>query len=82
MPRVDIPVQTIGPYGAEIDSITWTTGDAANDHSFQNTGKELLLMRNRAGGAKQATVVSVASGRTLGRTGDRSLDPAAGATIP
>lgn len=75
MPRVIIPVQELTE-NAQVDaSITFTAGDASNNHYFLNTGREVLIMQSSAGG-KTATITSVAD--EDGRTGDLTLAPAAG----
>jgi hypothetical protein len=71
MARTDIPVQQMANHGAGDDSITFTAGDAANDHSFTNTGREILLMKCTDGTQKTATVISVADEH--GRTGDLTI---------
>ncbi len=75
MPRTIIPVQELAE-NAQVDaSITFTAGDASNNHYFLNTGREMLIMQSSAGG-KTATITSVAD--EDGRTGDLTLAPAAG----
>jgi hypothetical protein len=72
MPRVQIPIQEMGPNGGGDDSIAWTSGDAANDHYFDNSsGKVRLLMRCTDAAPKTATVASVAD--EYGRTGDKTI---------
>ena len=73
MGRTNIPVQVLPSNGGADQNITWTAGDAANDHSFVNSGRELLLMKSDSVGAKHADVMSVAD--EDGRTGDQTLDP-------
>lgn len=71
MPRVEIPLQDPGQNG-KIDELTWTAGDAANDHYFDNSsGRVVLLVRNDDTSAKTITVVSVAD--PYGRTSDHSM---------
>lgn len=68
MPRTAIPVQELPALGdLGIDTVTWTPADAVNHHEFQNTGRELLIARNRDVAAKTVTVKGVADpyGRTL-----------------
>ena len=60
MARTDIPVQEIGIHGGAIDELTWTAADEANDHSFVNDGKTLLLCKNDSGSAWVIDVDSVA----------------------
>ena len=64
---IDIPVQTIGFLG-DIDVLTFTTGDQANNHDFANTGNEILWVQNDGANACVVTVSSVACSHT--RTGD------------
>lgn len=71
MTRVAIPVQVMGRNGGGIDNVTGTAADAANDHYFLNSGRELLVMRCTDGTQKVATVVSVADAH--GRTGDKTI---------
>ena len=73
MPRTDIPVQTIAAFGAEIDSITWTAADAANDHEFKNNGRVFLLARNNDASVHTATIISVPNASTFNRSGDQSM---------
>jgi len=73
MARTNIPVQVIPANGGVDQAIAWTAGDATNDHEFSNSGRELLLMKSDAVGAKHADVMSVADEH--GRIGDTSLDP-------
>lgn len=59
MARVDIPIQTIAR-NKEIDDLVFTAADAANDHSFKNSGNELLLIRNDSSPAGDRTITVVA----------------------
>ncbi len=54
MARVDIPVQLITAHN--LATITWTAADSTNDHSFKNTGKEILVIKS---GATTATLTVV-----------------------
>ena len=71
---IDIPVQSIGFLGS-IAAVSFTTGDAGNDHDFVNTGHEILWVQNGGGGAVQVTVVSVACSH--GRSSDIVMSVAA-----
>jgi hypothetical protein len=73
MARTVIPIQTLPIHGGIDNSLDWTAGDAANDMYFLATGREIVLMRSTAAGAKAATLVSVAD--ASGRTGDGSFTP-------
>jgi hypothetical protein len=72
--RTAITVQTAkGPYVATpvaADSLdyTYSAGDNVNGNYFVATGRELVLVRNTAGGAGTITFTSVADER--GRKGD------------
>jgi hypothetical protein len=80
--RVEIPLQTVPANGGKNDGITWTAADADNDHFFDNTsGNVLLVARNDAVGTKTVTIPSVAD--PYGRTKDTTLTvPAIASTIP
>lgn len=72
MSRVQIPLQVLGANGGGDDDVTFTAGDAANDHYFDNTSEQvLLIMKNTNGSSKTATVISVAD--PFGRTGDKTV---------
>lgn len=71
MARTQLPVLVMGKNGGGLDSVTFTNGDAANDHYFLNSGRELVIMRNTNGTPKTATVVSVADRH--GRSGDKTI---------
>ncbi len=71
MARTILTVQAMGRNGGGLDSVAFTAGDAANDHYFLNSGRELLIMRNSNAAPKTATVVSVAD--VNGRTGDKTI---------
>lgn len=60
MPRTNIPVQTLPPYGGGIASVTKTAGDAANGHEFINDGKTKLYVQNGDASTKTFTVSSIA----------------------
>lgn len=77
MARTQIPVQELAANGGTDADVAFTAGDAGNGMYFTNTGREILLMTSSAGG-KTATIVSVAD--EYGRTGDKTLAPAAGLT--
>ncbi len=74
MARTAIAVQVI-PKNTELDDITFSAGDAANNHYWLNSGKEILLMKS-TNGSLAAVVDSVADEH--GRTGDVTLTPGAG----
>ena len=77
MTRTNIPIQELARNGGNDNAITWTAGDATNDHDFVNTGREIVLMKNDSIGALSADVISVAD--EYGRTGDTTLTPGASA---
>jgi len=66
MPRTLIVEQSMKSH----DKITlsYTAGDATNDHDFVNTGNEVLIVKGGAAPTGTVTVVSVAD--TNRRTGD------------
>jgi len=67
MARTDIPVQTIGRNGGALNPISYTSGDATNDHEFVNDGKTLLLVKKGATGGVVVDIDAIAdaSGRTV-----------------
>ncbi len=71
---IDIPIQSIGFLGS-IAAVSFTAGDAGNDHDFDNSGNDFLWVQNDGGGAVQVTIVSVAD--PFGRTGDIVMSVAA-----
>lgn len=72
MPRVVIPLQEIGANGSGIDSISFTAADAANDHYFDNTSEQVLLLVKCTDATPKVTSgMSVAD--ILGRTGDKTI---------
>jgi hypothetical protein len=73
MARTVIPIQTLPIHGGIDNSLDWTAGDDANDMYFLGTGREIVLMRSTAAGARAATLISVAD--ASGRTGDGSFTP-------
>lgn len=75
MPRTAIPIQTI-PRNSKLEDISFTDADSVNDHEFDNSsGDVILLVDNTSGGALVATVVSIAD--PFGRTGDLTVTTAA-----
>ncbi len=72
--RVDIPVQELGFIG-NINDLTLTAGDSANNHSAVNSGREVLIMENTDASPHTATIVSVACSHA--RTGNILLATAA-----
>ncbi|MHA2248412.1 MAG: hypothetical protein ACXADY_25920 [Candidatus Hodarchaeales archaeon] len=74
MARTVIPIQTLPKHGGIDNSLDWTAGDQnPNNMYFLGTGREIVLMRSTAAGARAATLVSVAD--ASGRTGDGSFTP-------
>jgi len=74
MARTAIAVQVV-PKNTELDDITFSAGDSVNNHYWENSGKEFLLMKS-TNGSLPAVVDSVADEQ--GRTGDVTLTPGAG----
>lgn len=75
MARTNIPVTTIGAFTYKSADQSLTAGDSTNDHSFTWPGNApwvLLFIKNAGGSAITATVASVATPHTMGRTGDIS----------
>jgi hypothetical protein len=81
MPRTNIPVQVVPPFGGGIQAVTKTAGDSANGHEFINDGNTRLWIQNLDASSKTATVVSVTDeyGRTLDTV---NVVPAASAGDP
>jgi len=67
MPRTDIPVQKITVPNV-LNAPTKVNSDSTNNHSFKNTGQEILHYENTGAGAVQITIQSVAG--DLQRTGN------------
>ena len=76
MARTAITVNRASAPETEIDSLTTTAGDAANNHSMVNDGRTMLIIDNAGGGVATATIKSVAS--RYGRTGDLTVAVPAG----
>ena len=63
MPRVDVPITTIGRAGTLLGALgTEVTGDATENHVMVNTGVQWLTLRN--GGATTRTA-SLKFGKTI-----------------
>lgn len=77
MARTAIAVNTLARHGMSTADVTYTAGDAANDHEFVNDGKMLLLIKNADASPKTVDVKSVSD--PYGRTDDTSVSVAAGA---
>ena len=69
MARTSVTVQTTPRFGASLDDVTFTAGDAANDHEFVNDGNTLLLMKNTDASGKTATIPIVQNSRSLNKSG-------------
>lgn len=69
-----ISVQTVSRT-AGLDDITFSAGDQTNNHSWVNSGNEVLLMKS-TNGSLAAIITSVAN--VNGRLGDITLTPGAG----
>ena len=83
MPRTEIPLQDVPAFGASLDDITFTAGDAANDMYFDNAdvGDVMLIMRNTDAGAKTADLVIRQTSRALNKSGlVQTLTAAGGGT--
>jgi hypothetical protein len=76
MPRTALAIQDVPPQSKL--AVVYSAADNANNNSFDNDGKTLLLVRNPTGGALAATIPSVTDEN--GRTGDLALTVAAGET--
>ncbi len=71
MARTAIAVQSIAAYGGELEDITWTAGDAANDHEFVHPGGTVIvLFKNGHTAPIDAVIKGVASPRTFNRATD------------
>ena len=55
MARTNIPITEL-PFSG-ITQLSWTAGDATNDHVFINDGNTIIIVKNGGGGAVQVTVV-------------------------
>ncbi len=66
MARTVLTPQNLGTKGGQ--SVLWADLDAGNLMQYQNTGREVFLVRVGTGGAATITVPSVAD--PYGRTGD------------
>jgi len=65
-------LQELSANGGGDDSISFTAGDATEDHYFDNSsGKVRLIMKCTDGTQKVATIVSVTDEN--GRTGDKTV---------
>lgn len=62
MPRVEIPVQVLSRAGVEIGSGgAEVTGDTTNQHFFNNSGSEFLVVRNSGGAEYDVTIITGAT---------------------
>ncbi len=79
MARTDIPITKAPLFGGSVADVKAlaTAGDATNDHSFKNNGKQSLVVFNDGAGVVTVTVVSVANRSTFNRTGDQVMAVAA-----
>jgi hypothetical protein len=77
MPRIALTPQEV-PANGKLNTVVFTAADATEDHSFVNTGRELLLIKSQAAGTKSFTVVSTPD--LYGRTGDLTITVPAEAT--
>lgn len=64
MPRTAITVQSVSAFSA-LDDITFTAGDAANDHEFINDGRSVVVQKNTDATAKTSTIIVPSSARVL-----------------
>jgi hypothetical protein len=58
MARTSIPVQQLAAFGEGDENVTFTSADAANDHSFVLRGDELLIVKNDDAAGKDITFVA------------------------
>lgn len=65
-----IAVQELGPYGADLEDLTFTALTEV-DNDFANDGQTILIVKNGDSSAKDCTVTSVPD--PYGRLGDLSL---------
>ena len=75
MAETAIAVQTIPVGTLLLEDVTFSAGDAANNHVFENTGREEVWMKS-TNGSLPAIVTSIVD--VHNRTGDITLNPAAG----
>lgn len=66
MARTDVPVVSVSPNGNIL--LSFTTGDATNDHEMSNDGVTVLMMV--VGAASTPTLTVISTPDNLGRTGD------------
>ncbi len=67
MARGAITVNTLSPYGGSSTSLTWTAADSANNHTFVNDGKTMLLYWSENAATCDVEVIGKASKRTFNR---------------
>lgn len=78
MARTSLTVQSTTAFGGGIDDVTFTAADATNDHSFLNTGRTFLIMKNDDASPHTATIPGVANSRTFNAAPSVTLTCGAG----
>lgn len=83
MPRTSIAVQTMDAFGGNIDDITFTAADAANNMEFTHPGRDcFVIVLNEHSGAQTVDLIGVASSKTFNRATDITLTVPIGSTTP
>jgi len=74
MARSAITVQTAGAYGGELEDITLTSADAANNMQFTHPGGDVLLfIKNGHSAPLDVVLKAVASPRTFNMAEDLTI---------
>lgn len=83
MPRITLPAQDASgstfPWSTAGLTLSFTAADASNKQQTAACGKLALIARNTGGSTRTVTITSAADPLT-GRTGDATVNLAAGAT--
>lgn len=73
MPRIEIAIQEI-PRNGSIDELTFVPADSVNNHQFQNSGNELVIVRNEHPSEVRGYGVQSVTASNLVRSGVTEVD--------
>jgi hypothetical protein len=80
MPRTDLTVQTVPAFGGNLEDLSYTAADAANNMQFPHSGDDrmFVIVKNKHSSQQDVVLVSVGSNKTFQRTGDVTIETSAG----